>query len=379
MLRERGVTFRYNCRRDIEQLFRMNLEAFGEDSYFHDERFLHGFERLIAELDRRGSLRVTTVLVAGAIAAVDVGAVWRNAYTVLAGGTNRDFPGVAKLINFHHLEVACRERFDSVDFLCGDFGWKRRFRLVARPLYQITLGRRRRTGAFRDGFVQLESSPMLDRRRPNGRSEPNGRSRVLVVGTTPDYVDLLRREHPEECLFLTESRLRLQAKEPHPDDDEEVLYRGDKQLSAIELLKRHQERYGIKIAGVACFDCESMPLASLIAKRFGLPYPSSEAVDRCRNKRRMKQRWRAGGTPTPRFSIVSRSEEAVEFLHQIGGPCVMKPLSGSGSELVFRVENEADCRLSFGEDHRRSRSAPDCSTLPVLQGGASKRSDGGMG
>jgi biotin carboxylase len=28
---------------------------------------------------------------------------------------------------------------------------------------------------------------------------------------------------------------------------------------------------------------------------------------------------------------------------------VLKPLSGSGSELVFRVENEADCRLSFGK------------------------------
>jgi hypothetical protein len=91
-LRQRGATFRYNCRGDVERLFRMNLEAFGEDSYFHDRRFLHGFERLVAALDRHGALRVTTVLVAGAIAAIDVGAVWRNAYTVLAGGTNRSFP-----------------------------------------------------------------------------------------------------------------------------------------------------------------------------------------------------------------------------------------------------------------------------------------------
>ena len=157
MLREGGVTFRYNSRRDIEQLFRMNLDAFGEDSYFHDERFLHGFERLIAELDRRGSLRVTTVLVAGVIAAVDVGAVWQNAYTVLAGGTNRDFTGVAKLINFHHLEVACHERFDSVDFLCGDFGWKRRFRLVARPLYQITLA----AGGIQENCETIRSTGIL--------------------------------------------------------------------------------------------------------------------------------------------------------------------------------------------------------------------------
>ena len=151
MLRDRGVAFRHGFRRDIERLFHMNIEAFGEESYFHDERFLHGFEKLIAELDRRRALRVTTVLVAGAIAAVDIGAVWNNTYTVLAGGTSRDFSGVAKLINFHHLEVACRERYDSVDFLCGDFGWKRRFRLVARPLYQIT----------RDGSDARERSEMV--------------------------------------------------------------------------------------------------------------------------------------------------------------------------------------------------------------------------
>lgn len=134
-----GVKFRYNACPDIEHLFRLNLAAFGQDSYFHDRRFFRGFERLIAELDRRGALRITTVLVGGIIAAVDIGAVWGNCYTLLAGGTHREFPGVAKLINFHHLEIACRERFDMVDFLCGDFGWKQRFHLVSRPLHQIKL------------------------------------------------------------------------------------------------------------------------------------------------------------------------------------------------------------------------------------------------
>lgn len=83
---------------------------------------------------------------------------------------------------------------------------------------------------------------MFERPRRNGRSNTKRRSRVLVVGTTPDYVDQLLRAHPDECLFLTESRLRFDAKEPQPNDHEEVLYRRDKQLSAIELLKRHQER-----------------------------------------------------------------------------------------------------------------------------------------
>ena len=147
LLCERGASFRYGRVADIEWLFRMNLETFGEDSYFFDDRFLGGFERLIAELDRRGGLRVTTVLLGGTVAAVDIGAVWNNTYTLLAGGTNRQFPGVAKLINFHHLRTSCRERFDSVDFLCGDFGWKQRFQLTGRPLLKIDLAENGPAGA----------------------------------------------------------------------------------------------------------------------------------------------------------------------------------------------------------------------------------------
>jgi len=71
------------------------------------------------------------------LAAVDVGALWKNTYTVLAGGTDPDFPGIAKLINFHHIEWACRQHLAVVDFLCGDFNWKSRFRLSPRPLYKI--------------------------------------------------------------------------------------------------------------------------------------------------------------------------------------------------------------------------------------------------
>ena len=156
-LRNQGVKFRYNCFSDIDQLYRINIEAFGENSYFHDELFLNGFDRFIADLDRRGALRVTTVLVAGEIAAVDVGALWRNVHTVLAGGTNRDFPGVAKLMNFHHLEFACYERFNSVDFLCGDFGWKRRLNLVSRPLYQVELV----AGELRECYDTVRSTEII--------------------------------------------------------------------------------------------------------------------------------------------------------------------------------------------------------------------------
>ncbi|MDH3330339.1 MAG: GNAT family N-acetyltransferase, partial [Desulfobulbaceae bacterium] len=96
-----GFNYRYDQTDDISLLLRMNLESFGEMSYFYDPSFLDAFEKLVAWLHQEKMLRITTLLLGGTVAAVDIGAVWNNSYTVLAGATNPEFPGVAKLINFH--------------------------------------------------------------------------------------------------------------------------------------------------------------------------------------------------------------------------------------------------------------------------------------
>jgi hypothetical protein len=136
-LHGQNVAFRHNHMADVGRMFEMNLSAFEEMSYFFDRRFFNAFIDLIAFLDRHNLLRLTSVTIGGRLAAVDVGALWNNTYTILAGGTDPDFPGVAKLINFHHIEWSCRQRLAAVDFLCGDFNWKSRFRLHPRPLYKI--------------------------------------------------------------------------------------------------------------------------------------------------------------------------------------------------------------------------------------------------
>jgi CelD/BcsL family acetyltransferase involved in cellulose biosynthesis len=134
-----GLHYRHDCMEDLKHLFRLNQDAYGQRSYFSDCRFLKSFEHLLSLLREKGLLRVTTVVLGGKVAAVDVGAVLGDYYTVLAGGTHPDFPGVAKLINFHHLQWACHQGLEEVDFLSGDFGWKERFHLTPRPLYQLQL------------------------------------------------------------------------------------------------------------------------------------------------------------------------------------------------------------------------------------------------
>lgn len=136
-LEEQGISFRYDHFPDMDLLYEMNLSAFQEKSYYHDLRFLQGFQALAQYLKAQGMLRITTLLVGGKVAAVDMGAVWNSCCTVLAGGTNPEFPGAAKVINFRHLELACDNKYAQVDFLCGDFGWKSRFHLEPRPLYVI--------------------------------------------------------------------------------------------------------------------------------------------------------------------------------------------------------------------------------------------------
>ena len=136
---ERGnLAVRYDCLDDFGLLVALNLDRFGADSYFHDSRFLRSFRSLMHLLNDRGWLRLTTVIVGGEVAAVDMGCVYGGTYTLLAGGTNGRHPGVAKFINVLHMRRSCEDRFDCVDFLCGDFSWKTRFHLTPRPLYLLT-------------------------------------------------------------------------------------------------------------------------------------------------------------------------------------------------------------------------------------------------
>ncbi|MBL7186105.1 MAG: GNAT family N-acetyltransferase [Phycisphaerae bacterium] len=130
--------YRHNDISDFEHLVQLNIRNFGDRSYFYDIRFRESFRTLMHYLNEKGWLRITSVIIDGDIAAVDIGCVYRGDYTLLGGGTNRDYPGVAKLINLYHMQRGCQERFNLIDFLCGDFSWKQKFHLTARPLYLLS-------------------------------------------------------------------------------------------------------------------------------------------------------------------------------------------------------------------------------------------------
>jgi biotin carboxylase len=172
-------------------------------------------------------------------------------------------------------------------------------------------------------------------------------TKVLVVGTTPDYIDWIRRSCPDRALFLTDPAARRQAVEPSPPPAEEVLCNLSDYSEVRQVLQRHLLQENIRLDGVACYDCESMELAATLAQEFSLPYPSVQSVNNCRNKYLTKTLWARHNLVTPRVRQIRSATEAVHFFQDLGGPCVLKPPGGSGSELIFSCDSARACRNNF--------------------------------
>jgi biotin carboxylase len=168
-----------------------------------------------------------------------------------------------------------------------------------------------------------------------------------VVGTTPDYIDWIRTSSPGKALFLTDPALRRGAKESCPAPAEEILCNLSDDGQVQHLLQQHLHTHGLALDGIACFDCESMELAAVLAREYALSYPSVQAVKNCRDKYLSKILWQKKGLHTPRVKPIGSVIEAAEFFRELGGACVLKPVSGSGSELIFGCQDVRTCENRF--------------------------------
>lgn len=167
--------------------------------------------------------------------------------------------------------------------------------------------------------------------------------RVIVVGTTPDYIDFINQRFPGRAVFVTDPGQRIRASETQPDAATELLTPLNGVEAVMEALLAHLKKWQIVPEGVACFDCESLILAAELARCLNLPYSSPESVILCRNKINTKQRWQESGISCPLSRIVRDTSDAVGFMKHLGGGIVIKPITGSGSELVFACSDETEC------------------------------------
>lgn len=171
--------------------------------------------------------------------------------------------------------------------------------------------------------------------------------KILVIGTTADYIELLIKRFPEKLFFVTDIKERQKWKELDPGQSLEGLFDLNNQDSVpgelIELL--HKKK--IEPSGIVCFDCESLALAAIIATKLNLPFSSLESVINCRSKFLSKSIWKKNGIHCPDSEIIRNENDAIRFLKSLNGSAVMKPLTGSGSELVLLCNDEKSCLAGY--------------------------------
>lgn len=169
---------------------------------------------------------------------------------------------------------------------------------------------------------------------------------ILVVGTTPDYVARLQRDMPQPLVFLTAQRFKEDPRLMGVPGSDIVFADLQSFEATLEEMSSFQALRNTRLSGAACFDCESLIMAARIASHLGLPFPPWQAIARSRNKFEARRTWTALGINSPYASLASGLEETLQFFRSHGENAVLKPVSGSGSELLFHCAFEEEVRLA---------------------------------
>lgn len=80
-------------------------------------------------------------------------------------------------------------------------------------------------------------------------------------------------------------------------------------------------------------------IAAKASAALGLPHNSPEAAEAARNKHLMRRLLAQAGVPIPKFKLYSTADNAYALAAQIDYPCVVKPLTLSGSRGVIRADD----------------------------------------
>lgn len=190
---------------------------------------------------------------------------------------------------------------------------------------------------------------------------------VVVVGTTPDYVGRIYRNYPEAALFILDPRFKDDPCLTDLDPSVLLFAPFDHFDEVLGSLQRHLSINVLSPRGIACFDCDYLIVAGHLAQHFGMPFPPPEAIIHSRNKLESRKIWSECGVACPRAVLASGLWESQEFFRSVKRDVVLKPVSGSGSVLLFHCKDETDIEKSvriLEEELPRRRSNPLFKPIP---------------
>lgn len=85
-------------------------------------------------------------------------------------------------------------------------------------------------------------------------------------------------------------------------------------------------------------------LAAKITEKYGLQGNSSKTAIATRNKHIMREILQQNNINVPKFVMVTSFEQYLEAIKLVGFPCISKPISGSASEGVFKIDTDSNLK-----------------------------------
>jgi biotin carboxylase len=102
----------------------------------------------------------------------------------------------------------------------------------------------------------------------------------------------------------------------------------------------------LPLDAVVAVDDAGVAIAAEASERLGLAHNRPAAVARTRDKLAMRRALAGAAVAQPAFHAVSVTDDPGELAVQIGLPCVVKPLTLSGSTGVIRVDTAPEARAA---------------------------------
>jgi hypothetical protein len=170
--------------------------------------------------------------------------------------------------------------------------------------------------------------------------------RVLILATTTGYQTRAFGEAAVrlgvELVFATDRCHLLE--DPWQDAAIPIrFYEEDASVAAILAAGRERPIDGVLVVG----DRPTV-IAARVAEALGLPGHPPEAAAIARHKQRTRESLRDAGLPTPwflPFSLIPNPQSLIP--NPLSYPCVLKPVSLSGSRGVMRVDNPASLAVAL--------------------------------
>ncbi len=163
-------------------------------------------------------------------------------------------------------------------------------------------------------------------------------SRVLLVAPPNSYriAPYLQaaRQLGMECLVVSEGEHALVSQL-----DEGMHVDFSRPQQALQLIRKRLQASPVQ--AVVGTDDTTIEIAAQLAAGLGLRHNTAEAARLSRRKDLARERQRQAGLPVPDFRLINRDQPLEKQIDNFAYPCVVKPLSLSGSRGVIRADTPA--------------------------------------